>query len=116
MGWGIFGGGSTSSSSNQTTNNTETKNTSGGADNGAFQISSSGDVTLQDPKAVEDAFKFASQSLGLATTAVTAAQNQAAAATAQTASIAQQQNSGGSQNMLIGLSIAAVVIIFLFRK
>lgn len=118
-GGGFFGsGGKTSAQKTQNSNNVTTTNVSGGASDNAWNVSSSGAVTLTDPNLIENAFRFASESLGLIERSTSASQQQFEKAFAQTLGIADSAKTGSSERLLwlAGLGLAAVVgVLYVMR-
>lgn len=107
LGGGFFGSGA-KSNTQTTATTTSTTNVSGGASEGSWNISSSGDVSLADPGLIEFAGRFASETLGLIERTASGAQQNFEKALSQTLNIADAEKTGNSQR-LVWLGIAAVV-------
>lgn len=110
-----FGGGNNSSGgilNKQQDNITTSNTTTFGAQEGAFAFTSAGGaVNISDPRTIEQAFKFASESLGLLERTAGATQKSFENALGQTLATSDAERTGGSQRVLIlaGLALAALV-------
>lgn len=110
LGGGFFGSGA-KSSTQSTQTLTETTNVSGGVEEG-WNISASGAVTLTDPNLIENAFRFASESLSLVERSAQKGQQSFEKALSQTLNIADSAKTQGSERLLYlgGAALAAFVL------